>query len=153
MILGIKRTAALLNVLCLTALFSASGETGAAALGGIVNLAWALGEKIPFPIRRFLSAGVLIVNTVLGGYGVLKGGPPVWAVTAAAFALLSWNAGLFRERWCDPPSSLQIRYLKRIGAMIGLGLGAGLSALAASMRSNLRLPPLSPSATAAQFRR
>lgn len=130
MILWVKRAAALLNIMSLTALFSASGELGATAMGGIVNLAWAMSEKIPFSIKRSLSAGVLIINTGLAVYGVLKGGPAIWAVLASAGSLLSWNAGLFWQRWIDPVNSLQIRYLKRIAGVTALGVGTGLSALA-----------------------
>jgi hypothetical protein len=106
--------------------------------GGIVNLAWAAAEKFPSSLRRSLPPVVLLINTLLCAYGVLAGGSAAWAVLVAGISLFSWNAGLFGQRWGDAPRPMQSRYLKRIGMMVALGLGAGLSA--AAWQENFSLP-------------
>ncbi len=130
MILWVKRTAALLNGVFLIVLLSAIGKDGLAVIAGIANLIWALADIIPKPFPRFLSSGVLILNTGLALFGVISGGPAAWAVLASAGSLLSWNVGLFKDRWGDSARSMQTRYLNRLGGVTALGLSAGLSALA-----------------------
>ncbi|MCK7482207.1 MAG: hypothetical protein M0C28_37435 [Candidatus Moduliflexus flocculans] len=78
------------------------------------------------------------VNTVLSVYGVLIGGSAAWGVCVVSGSLLSWNATLFLQRWPNAPLSSQNRYLRCIAAVTGLGLGAGLSALA--LQGRLYLP-------------
>jgi hypothetical protein len=44
-----------------------------------------------------------MVNTGLLAYVILGNGPSILALFLAAGSLLAWNAGLFLERWSDPP--------------------------------------------------
>jgi hypothetical protein len=106
--------------------------------GGIVNLAWAMGEEFPSSFRHYIPGSALVINTFLCAYGVLAGGSAAWAVLVAGMSLFSWNAGLFGQRWGDAPRRMQSGYLKRVGMMVGLGLGAGLSA--ATWQGDITLP-------------
>jgi low temperature requirement protein LtrA len=118
-------------------LFPIGSHWGGVA-GGVLNLALSMAEKFPYSLRRFLPPLVLLINTVLSAYGVLTGGLVTWAVLVAGLSLLSWNAGLFGQRWGDASGPVQSHYLKRVGILTVLGLGAGLSALV--FRGNLSLP-------------
>jgi hypothetical protein len=128
MILWVKRLTALLNGAFLFVLLLSRGHTEAATVGVIINLAWALSERSPSSIGRLFHSPVFVANTTLSAYGLLSGGHPVLAVVVASGSLLSWNTGLFLKRWPDAPLAVQYRYLRRIGAVVALGMGAGLSA-------------------------
>jgi len=130
MILWGKRAAAVLSGIFLMALLFPAGNPRAGIAGGILNLTWALAEKLPLRGQRLLSPWVLIINTILLTYGVFSGGPAAFALLAAGGSLISWNAGLFSRRWPGAPPDIQYRYIRHLGGTIALGLGAGLSALA-----------------------
>ena len=138
MILWVRRGAAVWSGIFLMALLFSSGIQWGGMVGGILNLAWTMAEKFPSSLRRFLLPSALVINTIFSAYGVLSGGPVTWAVLVAGGSLLSWNAGLFSQRWPEASRPVQSRYLKRIGMVVALGLGAGLSALA--FQGNLSLP-------------
>ena len=128
MILWVKRGAAVWSGIFLVAFLY--GHTEVAMIGGILNLAWVVDEKLRPTLREFIRPSMLIINTALSAYFVLKGEPPMLAILIAGTSLLSWNAGLFLRRWRGAPLAVQYRYLKHLGAVVGLGLGAGLSSLA-----------------------
>jgi len=129
MVRWVKRLSAIANIIFLFA-FSLHGHPGIAIMGGIINLVWAFDEKLSPRIRRLLRSWALMVNTALLAYGVLNGGPSILALLLAGSSLLAWNAGLFLERWRDPPVMIQYQYLRRIGTLFALGLLAGISAVA-----------------------
>ena len=130
MILWSQRAAAALSGIFLMALLFPIGGQWEGSAGATVNLAFVLAEKFPSSLRRFLPPFVLAFNTVFSAYGVLAGGPVLWAVLAACSSLFSWNASLFLHRWPFAPLPVRRRYLWRIGGLLMLGLGAGISALA-----------------------
>ena len=130
MILWGKRAATVLSGIFLMALLFPTGSRWAGVAGGILNLTWALAEKLPLRGQRLLSPWVLIINTILLIYGVFSGGPAAFALLAAGGSLISWNAGLFARRWPGAPPDIHYRYIRHLGGTIALGLGAGLSALA-----------------------
>ena len=138
MILWGKRAAAVLNGIFLAALLFPVGSFWEGAAGGILNLALAMSEKFPPFLRRFLSSLVLATNTVLLAYGVIAGGSAVWAMLAAGGSLFSWNAGFFLHRWPRAFLPVQYRYLRRIGGILALGVGAGLYAL--TLQGQFSLP-------------
>ncbi len=130
MILWIKRGAAVLSGIFLTALLFPAGSQWGGTAGGILNLGFVVAEKFHPSLRRPLSPLVLVFNTVLSAYGVLIGGVAAWAILAAGTSLISWNAGLFLHRWSHAPLPVQYQYFRRIGGILAVGLGAGISALA-----------------------
>ena len=136
MILWVKRGAAVWSGIFLVAFLY--GHTEVAMIGGILNLVWVVDEKLRPTLREFIRPSILVVNTVLSAYFVLKGEPPLLAVLVTAASLLSWNAGLFLRRWKGAPMIVQSRYLKHLGAIVAVGLGAGLSALVLQGRFSLR---------------
>ena len=138
MILWVKRAAAVWSAIFLVTLFY--GHREVAFIGVILNFAWVVDEKLPPTLCRFIRSTVLVTNTLLSAYGALNGGPTVCAMFVAAGSLLSWNAGLFLQRWCDAPLDIQYRYLKRVFGTVALGLGAGLSALALQGHISLGFP-------------
>jgi hypothetical protein len=95
--------------------------------GVSLNLALAMAGEFPSSFRRFLPSFVLVTNTMLSAYGVLAGGSAVWAVPIAVSSLFSWNAEWFGQRWGNAPRPVQSRYLRRVGSLAAMGLGAGLS--------------------------
>lgn len=127
MILWARRAAAVLSGIFLALLLFPIGCHWGGVAGGILNLALAMAGKFPPSLRRFLPSFVLVTNTMLSAYGVLAGGSAVWAVPIAVFSLFSWNAERFGQRWGDAPRPVQLRYLKRVGCLAAMGLGAGLS--------------------------
>jgi len=129
MVRWVKRLAAIANSIFLFA-FSFYGHPGVAIIGGIINLVWAFDEKLAPRIRRLLRSWALMVNTAFLAYGVLSGGSSMLALFLAGGSLLAWNAGLFLERWRDPPVFIQYQYLRRIGVLSASGLLAGISAVA-----------------------
>ncbi len=129
MVRWVKRFAAIANIIFFSA-FSLYGHPGIAVIGGIINLAWAFDEKWSPRIRRLLRSSALIINTALLAYGILRGGSSILALFLAASSLLAWNAGLFLERWSDPPLNIQYQYLRQIGTLLAFGLLAGMSAVA-----------------------
>ena len=137
MILWMRRGTAVLNGIVLMALLFPNGSRWAVMAGGILNFAWAMAEKFPPSLRFFFGPTALVINTFLSAYGVLIGGSSAWAVLVAGLSLFSWNAGLFGGRWGEAPRSTQSRYLKRVGVMVALGLGAGLSAAAWQGKTSL----------------
>jgi hypothetical protein len=98
-------------------------------------------EKLSPALWRLGGASVLVINTVLSAYGVLSGAPAILAVLVAATSLLTWNTGLFLQRWGDAPLAVQHRYLKQLGFIVVIGVGAGLSALALQGRLSLQFFP------------
>jgi hypothetical protein len=122
-----KRAASALSGVFLMALLFPVGSYWGGAAGGVLNLAFAMAGEFPPFLRRFLPSFVLAANTALSAYGILTGGPAVWAVPIAVLSLFSWNVGWFGQRWSDAPRPVQSRYLKRIGSLAAMGLGAGLS--------------------------
>jgi hypothetical protein len=138
MISWAKRAASALSGGFLMALLFPVGSYWGGAAGAALNLALSMAEKFPYSLRRFLPPLVLLINTVLSAYGVLTGGLVTWAVLVAGLSLFSWNAGLFEQRWPQAPLPVQYRYLRRIGGILTLGLGAGLSAVA--WQGNFSLP-------------
>ena len=136
MILWVKRSVAVWSGIFLVAFLY--GHTEVAIIGGILNLAWVVDEKLRPTLRELIRPSMLIINTALSAYFVLKGEPPLLAVLIAGSSLLSWNAGLFLRRWRGAPLAVQYRYLKHLGAIIAVGLGAGLSALVLQGRFSLR---------------
>ena len=128
MIRWIKRATAVWSGLFLVALFYSHTEV--AIIGGILNLAWVLDEKFPPILSRFVGPSILVINTVLSAYGAVKGAPAILVMLVVAGSLFSWNAELFLNRWGDAPLTVQRRYLQRVCAIVALGLGTGLSALA-----------------------
>ena len=136
MILWVKRGAAVCSGIFLVAFLY--GHTEVAMIGGILNLAWVVDEKLRPTLREFIRPSMLIINTALSAYFVLKGEPPMLAILIAGTSLLSWNAGLFLRRWRGAPLAVQYRYLKHLGAIVAMGLGAGLSALVLQGRFSLR---------------
>jgi len=132
-----KRAAAVLSGIFLMALLFPVGSYWGGVAGGVLNLAFAMAGKFPPFLRRFLPSFALGINTVLSAYGVIAGGPAVWAVPIAVLSLFSWNADWFGQRWSDAPRPVRSRYLKRIGSLAAMGLGAGLSALAFQGRFSL----------------
>jgi hypothetical protein len=138
MILWGKRTAAVLSGVFLMALLFSVGTYWAGVAGGILSLAWAMAERFPSPFRRFFPPSVLVINTGLSAYGVLAGGPAAWALLAAGASLFSWNASLFLHRWPRAPLPVPYRYLRRIGGILAVGWGSGLSALA--LQGHISLP-------------
>ena len=139
MILWIKRGASVWSGILLVALLYK--HPGLALAGGILNLAWVMDEKVSPALCRLVGPSVLVINTVLSAYGVLSGAPAILAVLVAATSLLSWNTGLFLQRWEDAPSTIQRRYLRRLGFIVAIGLGTGLSALALQGRLSLQFFP------------
>jgi hypothetical protein len=133
-----RRVAAILNGIFLPALLIPVGTHWGGVAGGLFNLAFVAAEKFPLFLRRFFPSFVLVTNTILSAYGVLAGGSAVWAVLIAVLSLLSWNAERFGQRWGDAPRPLQSRYLKKIGSLAVMGLGAGLSAEA--YQGNFSIP-------------
>ncbi|MGQ9648249.1 MAG: hypothetical protein ACUVWO_17110 [Thermodesulfobacteriota bacterium] len=129
MVRWVKRLAAIASSIFLFA-FSLYGHPGIAIIGGIINLVWVFDEKLAPRMRRHLRSWALMVNTAFLAYGSLGGGPSMLALFLAASSLLAWNAGLFLERWSNPPASIQYQYLRRIGTLSALGLLAGISAVA-----------------------
>jgi hypothetical protein len=129
MILWVNRGAAVLNGIFLVALLFPAGNPWAAIAGGILNLTWTMAPLFPSMLRRLLPASLLVINTLMAIYGVLSGGPAVFALLAAGGSLISWNTGLFARRWPDPAPMVQYRYFRRLGKTTVLGVGAGLSAL------------------------
>lgn len=123
-----KRAASALSGVFLMALLFPIGCHWGGVAGAALNLAFAAAGKFPPSLRRFLPSFVLAANTVLSAYGVIAGGPAVWAVPIAVLSLFSWNADWFGQLWSDAPRLVQSRYLKRIGSLAAMGLGAGLSA-------------------------
>ena len=111
---------------------------GLAVAGGILNLVWVLDEKLALALCRLVGPSVLVVNTVLSAYAVLAGEPAIMAMLVAATSLLTWNTGLFLQRWGDAPSTVQRHYLKHLAGIVATGLGAGLSALALQGRLSLQ---------------
>ena len=136
MILWVKRGAAVWSGIFLVAFLY--GHTEVAIIGGILNLAWVVDEKLRPTLSKFIRPSIFVVNTVLSAYVVLKGEPPLLAVLVIGASLLSWNAGLFLRRWKDAPMIVQYRYLKHLGAIVAMGLGAGFSALLLQGRFSLR---------------
>jgi hypothetical protein len=132
-----KRAAAVLSGVFLMVLLFPVGSYWEGVGGTALNLALAMAGKFPPFLRRFLPSLVLVTNTVLSAYGVLAGGSAFWAVPIAVLSLFSWNADWFGQRWGDAPRPVQSRYLKRIGSLAAMGLGAGLSALAFQGRFSL----------------
>ncbi len=132
-----KRAASALSGDFLMALLFPVGSYWGGAGGTALNLAFARVGKFPPFLRRVLPSFVLAANTVLSAYGVLAGGSSVWVVPIAVLSLFSWNADWFGQRWGDAPLPVQSRYLKRIGSLAAMGLGAGLSALAFQGRFSL----------------
>ena len=133
-----KRAASALSGVFLMALLFPVGSYWGGVAGAALNLAFAAVGKFPPFVRRFLPSFALGINTVLSAYGVLAGGPAVWAVPIAVLSLFSWNAERFGQRWGDAPRPVQSRYLKRIGSLAAMGLGAGLSAEAC--QGNFSIP-------------
>lgn len=129
MVRWVKRLATIASSIFLFA-FSLYGHPGIAIIGGIINLVWAFDEKWGPRICRLLRSWVLMVNTVFLAYGVLSGVPSMLALFLAGSSLVAWNAGLFLERWSDPPVVIQYQYLRRIGTLSVMGLLAGISAVA-----------------------
>lgn len=127
MILWVKRITALWSGIFLVALLYE--YPWIALIGGILNLVWVVDEKWPPALRGLIRPSILVANTILSAYFVLKGAPPLLAVLVTSTSLQSWNARLFLRRWNDAPVAVQSRYLKHLGAVVGLGLGAGLSSL------------------------
>jgi hypothetical protein len=142
MVRWVKRLAAVGNIIFLVALFYHHGHTGAAIIGGLLNLAWALDEWFPSQIRRFFRPWALVINPAFLAYGVLSGGPSILALLLAGSSLLAWNAGLFLERWGDAPVTIQYQYLRQIGALVALGLLAGFSAVILQGRFALLFLPV-----------
>jgi hypothetical protein len=139
MIRWIKRGGAVWSGILLVALLYK--HPGLAAAGGILNLVWVLDEKLPPVLCRLVGPSVLGINTVLSAYAVLAGAPAILTVLVAATSLLTWNTGLFLQRWGDTPSTVQRHYLKHLAGIVATGLGAGLSALALQGRLSLRFFP------------
>ncbi len=129
MVRWVKRLAAIASSILLSA-FSLYGHPGIAIIGGIINLVWAFDEKLGPRIRRLLRSWPLMVNTAFSAYGVLSGAPSMLALFLAGSSIVAWNAGLFLERWGDPPVMIQYQYLRRIRTLSALGLLAGISAVA-----------------------
>jgi hypothetical protein len=129
MVRWVKRFAAIANIIFLFG-FSLYGHPRTAIIGGIINLVWAFDEKLAPRIRRLLRSWALMVNTAFLAYGVLGGGSSILALFLAGSSLLTWNAGLFLERWSDPPVMIQYQYLRRIGTLSAFGLSAGISVVA-----------------------
>jgi hypothetical protein len=129
MVRWVKRLSAIASSVFLFA-FSLYGHPVIAVVGGIINLVWAFDEKLAPRIRRLLRSWPLMVNTAFLAYGALSGAPSMLALFLAGCSLLTWNAGLFLERWGDPPVSIQYQYLRRIATLSALGLPAGISAVA-----------------------
>jgi len=140
MVRWVKSLAAIANSIFLFA-FSLYGHPGIPIVGGMINLIWAFDEKLSPGIRRFLRPWVFVINTAFSAYGVLAGALPILALFLVGSSLLSWNAGLFLERWGDAPRAVQNRYLRLVGSLIMFGLFAGLSALALQGRVTLRFFP------------
>jgi hypothetical protein len=122
----------------LAALSFAGGHLGVVVVGGIVNLAWAMAERLPPPVQRLLAPCVLIVNTIASTYAVLCEGSVTLAILVSGASLASWNAGLFGQRCPSAPLSTQYHYLGRVGGMFTLGTGMGMSALA--LQGHFSLP-------------
>jgi len=141
MVRWIKRLAAVGNSILMFALFY-HGHTEVAIIGGLLNLAWALDEWFPSHIRHFLRPWALVINTAFLVYGVLNGRPSILALFLVGSSLLAWNAGLFLERWSDPPVAIQYQYLRRIGILSALGLLAGFSAVILQGRFALLFLPV-----------
>lgn len=129
------------SLLFLIALTPAGGRVWVALLGGIINLTWALSEKLPLRAQCLLPPWVLIANTIFSAYGVLSGGPATLALVAAGGSLISWNAGLLARRWPNAPPDIQFCYIRHLGRTVALGLGAGLSALALQGHFSLKFLP------------
>jgi len=127
MVRWVKRLTTTVNIVFLFAFFL-YGRTGIATVGGVVNLVWAFDERLPSSIRRFLRVWALMINTAFLAYGAFSGVPSTLALFLAGSSLLSWNAGLFLERWGDAPLTIQYQYLRQLGTRVALGLLAGLSA-------------------------
>jgi hypothetical protein len=140
MILWVKRVSAVANgTLLLTLLFS-QGHPKVALLAAALNLGWAIYERMPSSLGKFLPSTGLVVNTGLSAYGILAGAPAGYAVLVAVVSLVSWNTSLFLERWPDAPHAVQHLYLRRLGGLVALGVGAGLSALALQGSYSLPFP-------------
>ncbi len=138
MILWTRRAAAILNgIFLLVLLIPVESHWGGVA-GGLFNMGFAAAEKFPPSLRRFFPSLVLVINTILSAYGVLAGGSAVWAVLIAVSSLFSWNGELFGQRWGDAPRPVQSRYLRRVGSLALMGLGAGVSAEAS--QGNFSVP-------------
>lgn len=60
------------------------------------------------------------------------------AILVSGASLVSWNAGLFEQRYRSAPLSTQYRYLGRVGGMFALGTAMGMSALA--LQGHFTLP-------------
>lgn len=138
MILWLKRGTAVASFIFFMPLAIGSGTLAVAILSALVNSAWAMSERFPPLVQRFLAPCVLIVNAVISTHAVLHDGPVAWAILASGSSLVSWNAGLFRQRCPNAPPSVEWRYLKRVGGMFTLGTGMGMSALA--LQGHFSLP-------------
>lgn len=139
MILWVKRGAAISSSILLTvALYK---HPVLAIAGATLNLAWVVNWKMPPALCQLVGPFVLVINTVLSAYGILMGAPAVFALLAGATSLLSWNMGLFLQRWENAPSAVRYLYLKQLGVTVLIGLGAGLSAL--TLQGRVALPLVS----------
>ena len=140
MILWVRRGSALANSALFFALFFSQGHPRVALLAAVLNLGWAISDRMPPSLGQFLRSTGLVVNTGLSAYGILAGAPAGYAVLVAVVSLVSWNTSLFLERWPDAPRAVQYLYLRRLGGLVALGMGAGLSALALQGSYSLPFP-------------
>jgi len=135
----VRLASACATSLSLVVLLSEAGFGWVGVIAAAGNLLSAGSVKLPSRTRRYLPHMLLVATTVASARGALAGGPAVPAVVVAVGSLLSWNAGLFLERWQHmPPLPVERRYLRRAGGTAALGLGGGLSAV--TLQGQLSLP-------------
>ena len=139
MIFWLKRAAAFLSGLFLFLLLYPE-LIALAVLGGVVNMVWAMDNKLPRSCRPFYNSGSLIFNTACLVFSVLKAGSAWWAMSLIITSLTAWNIGLFRQRNQDASLNMQHQYLRLLGYRLGLGSAAGFSALALQSRFAVAFP-------------
>jgi hypothetical protein len=138
MILWLKRGTAVSSFIFFMPLAIGSDTLWVTILSALINLSWAISERFPTVVQCRLAPCLLMVNAFVSTHAVLHGGPAVWAILVSGTSLISWNAGLFCQRWFNAPFLTQYRYLRRIGGIFVTGTIMGMSALA--LQGHFTLP-------------
>ena len=139
MILWVKRAAAISSGILLAVVLYE--HPALAVAGAILNLACVVDGRLPSVFGRLVGPSILVVNTAMSASAVLGGAPAILAMLTAATSLLTWNTGLFLQRWGDAPLAVQYQFLKQLGFIVVIGVGAGLSALILHGRLSLQFFP------------
>ena len=112
MILWVKRAAAISSGILLAVVLYE--HPALAVAGAILNLACVVDGRLPSVFGRLVGPSILVVNTAMSASAVLGGAPAILAMLTAATSLLTWNTGLFLQRWGDAPLAVQYQFLKQL---------------------------------------